>query len=118
MGKKKKLHLIGLVSDGGVHSHINHLKAILSTCHQNDFRDVLFMPSPTAATRIPKAGWLFTALGIKALRPPPPGRSPVITGIMLDRDNDGARKAVLRHASVHGGTVLLSDNLTESIRQS
>ena len=24
----KALHLIGLVSDGGVHSHINHLKAI------------------------------------------------------------------------------------------
>src|SRR3546814_19563354 len=24
----KKLHLIGLVSDGGVHSHINHLKGL------------------------------------------------------------------------------------------
>ena len=26
---KKPLHLIGLVSDGGVHSHIKHLKAIM-----------------------------------------------------------------------------------------
>ena len=26
----KKVHLIGLVSDGGVHSHINHLKGLLS----------------------------------------------------------------------------------------
>src|SRR6476646_7336443 len=26
---QKPLHLIGLVSDGGVHSHINHLKAII-----------------------------------------------------------------------------------------
>ncbi len=26
---KKPLHLIGLVSDGGVHSHINHLKALV-----------------------------------------------------------------------------------------
>src|SRR6188768_2919799 len=26
----KTLHLIGLVSDGGVHSHINHVKAIAS----------------------------------------------------------------------------------------
>lgn len=26
--EKKALHLIGLVSDGGVHSHINHLKAL------------------------------------------------------------------------------------------
>ncbi|MEL6527619.1 MAG: 2,3-bisphosphoglycerate-independent phosphoglycerate mutase, partial [Chloroflexota bacterium] len=28
----KKLHLIGLVSDGGVHSHIDHLMALLDTC--------------------------------------------------------------------------------------
>jgi 2,3-bisphosphoglycerate-independent phosphoglycerate mutase len=26
----KKLHLLGLVSDGGVHSHINHLKGLLT----------------------------------------------------------------------------------------
>jgi 2,3-bisphosphoglycerate-independent phosphoglycerate mutase len=29
---KKPLHLLGLVSDGGVHSHINHLKALLTLC--------------------------------------------------------------------------------------
>ena len=28
----KTLHLLGLVSDGGVHSHLNHLKAILTVC--------------------------------------------------------------------------------------
>ena len=28
----KPLHLIGLVSDGGVHSHLNHVKAISSLC--------------------------------------------------------------------------------------
>src|SRR5437588_3000405 len=28
----KPLHLLGLVSDGGVHSHINHVKAITSVC--------------------------------------------------------------------------------------
>jgi 2,3-bisphosphoglycerate-independent phosphoglycerate mutase len=28
--KNKTLHLLGLVSDGGVHAHINHLKAILT----------------------------------------------------------------------------------------
>ena len=32
--KEKPLHLLGLVSNGGVHSHINHLKAIVDTCHQ------------------------------------------------------------------------------------
>src|ERR1700722_17728457 len=30
--RKRPLHLLGLVSDGGVHSHINHLKAIVDVC--------------------------------------------------------------------------------------
>lgn len=36
----KKLHLIGLVSDGGVHSNINHLKAILNLCKAKDLDNV------------------------------------------------------------------------------
>ncbi len=35
------LHLIGLVSDGGVHSHINHLKAILDICRKEEKTDVV-----------------------------------------------------------------------------
>ncbi len=34
-GDGKTLHLIGLVSDGGVHSHINHLKALCSLAQKN-----------------------------------------------------------------------------------
>lgn len=30
-----KLHLIGLVSDGGVHSHIDHLEGLLELCRRN-----------------------------------------------------------------------------------
>lgn len=30
-----KLHIMGLTSDGGVHSHINHLLALLDMCKQN-----------------------------------------------------------------------------------
>jgi len=35
-----KLHLIGLVSDGGVHSHNTHLYALLELMKQQDFNDV------------------------------------------------------------------------------
>jgi len=35
-----KLHLYGLLSTGGVHSHINHLKALLELAKKNDFSDV------------------------------------------------------------------------------
>jgi len=32
----KTLHFIGLVSDGGVHSHINHLKALCTLAHKSN----------------------------------------------------------------------------------
>lgn len=38
--KKKALHLFGLLSDGGVHSHINHLFALLKLAKDNDLKDV------------------------------------------------------------------------------
>src|SRR5665647_3504723 len=37
----KPLHLIGLVSDGGVHSHLNHLKALTGLCKDEGLTDVL-----------------------------------------------------------------------------
>ena len=37
---QQKLHLIGLLSDGGVHSHIKHLFAILELCKIIGFYDV------------------------------------------------------------------------------
>src|SRR6202008_4657754 len=33
---QKNLHLIGLVSNGGVHSHINHVKAIIDVCKNEE----------------------------------------------------------------------------------
>ncbi len=36
----KPLHLLGLVSDGGVHSHINHLMAVLDLCKQKGVHEV------------------------------------------------------------------------------
>src|ERR1700751_6354664 len=34
-GRERQLHLIGLVSDGGVHSHIEHLFALLRMAREN-----------------------------------------------------------------------------------
>ncbi|HEX6182076.1 MAG TPA: 2,3-bisphosphoglycerate-independent phosphoglycerate mutase, partial [Chitinophagaceae bacterium] len=36
----KPLHLMGLVSNGGVHSHINHLKALLDMCQAEGLNQV------------------------------------------------------------------------------
>lgn len=35
-----KLHLLGLLSDGGIHSHINHLFALLDMAKQNEIKEV------------------------------------------------------------------------------
>lgn len=40
---KKKVHFIGLVSDGGVHSHINHLKGLLTAAQEFGFTDNVYV---------------------------------------------------------------------------
>ena len=37
----KNLHLMGLLSDGGVHSHIDHLKALCTIAHDEDVHRVM-----------------------------------------------------------------------------
>jgi 2,3-bisphosphoglycerate-independent phosphoglycerate mutase len=52
----KKLHLLGLVSDGGVHSHINHLKAITDVCKQEGVKDVFIHAFTDGRDTDPKSG--------------------------------------------------------------
>ncbi len=40
---KRPLHLLGLVSDGGVHSHIKHLLSLINLCAQRDVRPLVHM---------------------------------------------------------------------------
>ena len=37
-----KLHIMGLISDGGIHSHTKHLLAIIDMCKQNNIKEVYF----------------------------------------------------------------------------
>ena len=39
----RPLHLLGLVSDGGVHSHIDHLFALIDTCKQHQVKPLVHM---------------------------------------------------------------------------
>ena len=55
----KPLHLIGLVSDGGVHSHINHLKAIISLCHKEQLKEVYVHAFTDGRDCDPKSGLGF-----------------------------------------------------------
>jgi 2,3-bisphosphoglycerate-independent phosphoglycerate mutase len=55
----KPLHLLGLVSDGGVHSHINHLKAILDVCNLEGMKDVFIHAFTDGRDCDPKSGLGF-----------------------------------------------------------
>ncbi len=55
----KALHLLGLVSDGGVHSHINHIKAITSLCAAKNFHHVLVHAFTDGRDTDPKSGYAF-----------------------------------------------------------
>jgi 2,3-bisphosphoglycerate-independent phosphoglycerate mutase len=56
---QKPLHLIGLVSDGGVHSHINHLKAIIDLCGGEKLDNVFVHAFTDGRDTDPKSGLGF-----------------------------------------------------------
>lgn len=41
--KQRPIHLMGLVSDGGVHSHIDHLYALIEVCRRHGVKTLLHM---------------------------------------------------------------------------
>ena len=55
----KPLHLIGLVSDGGVHSHINHVKALVDVCKNENLHDVFIHAFTDGRDTDPKSGLGF-----------------------------------------------------------
>lgn len=56
---QKPLHLLGLVSDGGVHSHINHLKAFVDICKQEGLTEVYIHAFTDGRDCDPKSGLAF-----------------------------------------------------------
>ena len=52
----KKMHLMGLVSDGGVHSHTSHLKAIVDLCTKEGLEQVFIHAFTDGRDTDPKSG--------------------------------------------------------------
>lgn len=55
----KKVHLLGLVSDGGVHSHINHLKGLVDATRAYGLQDVFIHAFTDGRDVDPKSGVLY-----------------------------------------------------------
>lgn len=114
----KTLHLIGLVSDGGVHSHINHLKAIISTCHIAGLKKVLIHAFTDGRDTDPKSGVRYIQ-DLENHVQKNVGSIATIIGryYAMDRDKRWERIQMAYQAMVQGiGTQ--TDNFIESIQES
>jgi 2,3-bisphosphoglycerate-independent phosphoglycerate mutase len=87
--EKKPLHLLGLVSDGGVHSHTRHLKAIVDCCQKEGLDNVYIHAFTDGRDTDPKskAGWAlsgtYSSISIKRQAGSPPSADAIMqwTGI-------------------------------------
>ena len=114
----KTLHLIGLLSNGGVHSHINHLKAILDVCHQHQFNDVLVHAFTDGRDTDPKSGIGFLSELSDHMKKTT-GNIATVCGryYAMDRDKRWERVKVAYEGMVLG-IGLKTDDITESIKKS
>lgn len=99
----KPLHLLGLVSNGGVHSHINHLKALLDVCQQQGLEQVFIHAFTDGRDTDPKSGLGF----IKELEEhaqKTTGSIATVSGryYAMDRDNRWERVKLAYDAMVKG----------------
>lgn len=99
----KPLHLIGLVSDGGVHSHINHLKALTDLCKANNLTKVFIHAFTDGRDTDPKSGLKFLTELQKHLAVST-GAIASITGryYAMDRDKRWERVKLAYDALVNG----------------
>ena len=99
----KPLHLLGLVSDGGVHSHTSHLKAIIDTCKAQGLTEVYIHAFTDGRDCDPKSGLGFITDLQKHLDGAV-GQIATITGryYAMDRDKRWERVKLAYDAMVNG----------------
>ncbi|MBA4259424.1 MAG: phosphoglycerate mutase (2,3-diphosphoglycerate-independent), partial [Chitinophaga sp.] len=117
----KKLHLLGLVSDGGVHSHTNHLKAICSICQEQGLSNVFIHAFTDGRDTDPKSG-LGYIQDVEAHLKKTVGTIATVSGryYAMDRDKRWERVALAYHCLVNakGNQALnAADAIKESYNQ-
>lgn len=101
---KSKLHLIGLTSPGGVHSHQDHLYALLELCKREKFRDVYIHAILDGRDTIYNTAKDFIGKLEEKLREVKLGQIATLSGryYALDRDNRWDRVEKAYKAMVAG----------------
>lgn len=99
----RSLHLLGLVSDGGVHSHINHLKALINVCVAEGLKDVFIHAFTDGRDCDPKSGLGFIT-ELQAHLNITVGKIATVSGryYAMDRDKRWERVKLAYDAMVNG----------------
>ena len=84
------LHLIGLLSDGGIHSHINHLFSILELCKREHLEKVYIHVITDGRDTAPNSGIKFIKMLEEKIKELQVGIIASISGryYIMDRDNN------------------------------
>ncbi len=99
----KPLHLIGLVSDGGVHAHTQHLKALCDLCKAEGLSNVFIHAFTDGRDTDPKSGQSFVE-SLEAHLNKSVGKIASISGryYAMDRDKRWERVQLAYNAMVKG----------------
>lgn len=100
----KALHLYGLVSNGGVHSHINHISAILKLAALKNMEKVFIHAFTDGRDTSPTSGVHFIRELVEETEKIGVGKLATISGryYAMDRDNRWDRVEKAYSALVHG----------------
>ena len=119
-GRERQLHLLGLVSDGGVHSHIEHLFALLRMAQQNKVERVFVHCFLDGRDTPPHSGIDYLRKLQQKMRELGAGRIASLAGRYhaMDRDNRWERIERAYRAVVHGEAERRSADPIEAVRKS
>ncbi len=103
-GRRRQLHFVGLLSDGGVHSHIQHLFALLEMAKQQKVEKVFVHVFTDGRDTPPNSGRDFVRRLQQRMRELGVGEIATLTGryYAMDRDNRWERVQMAYDALVHG----------------
>ena len=114
----KSVHLIGLVSDGGVHSHIEHLKGLCTIAHNHQIENLFIHAFTDGRDTDPKGGLNYLT-DLQNHLAKTTGRLASIVGryFAMDRDKRWERVKLAYDLLVHG-TGEKSTDLLASLKKS
>src|SRR5882762_2534896 len=103
-GRRRQLHFLGLLSNGGVHSHIEHLFALLEMAKQQKVENVFVHCFMDGRDTPPHSGREFVQRLQRKMRELGIGKIATLVGryYAMDRDNRWERVELAYRALVHG----------------